>query len=132
MSRKTLWHFALLTLIVAILVTACGPKATPEPEEFVFGMIMVGPYNDHGWSEAHYEAGRYVEEHVAGARMIYLDKMNPADRPETTVEQQVDHPHYFRRFPGRHRSRRPEVSRCHLHQHLRRPRPGRRRPQKPG
>lgn len=90
MSRKTLWHFALLTLIVAILVTACGPKATPEPEEFVFGMIMVGPYNDHGWSEAHYEAGRYVEEHVAGARMIYLDKMNPADRPETTVEQQVD------------------------------------------
>lgn len=90
MSRKTLWHFALLTLIVAILVTACGPKTTPEPEEFVFGMIMVGPYNDHGWSEAHYEGGKYVEEHVAGARMIYLDKMNPADRPETTVEQQVD------------------------------------------
>jgi len=90
MSRKTLWHFALLTLIVAILATACGPKATPEPEEFVFGVIMVGPYNDHGWSEAHYEGGKYVEEHVAGARMIYLDKMNPADRPETTVEQQVD------------------------------------------
>lgn len=90
MSRKTLWHFALLTLIVAILATACGPKATPEPEEFVFGVIMVGPYNDHGWSEAHYEAGKYVEEQVAGARMIYLDKMNPADRPETTVEQQVD------------------------------------------
>ncbi len=90
MSRKTLWHFALLTLIVAILATACGPKTTPEPEEFVFGMIMVGPYNDHGWSEAHYEGGKYVEEHVTGARMIYLDKMNPADRPETTVEQQVD------------------------------------------
>ncbi len=90
MSRKTLWHFALLTLTMAILMTACGPKATPEPEEFVFGMIMVGPYNDHGWSEAHYEGGKYVEEHVAGTRMIYLDKMNPADRPETTVEQQVD------------------------------------------
>lgn len=90
MYRKTLWHFALLALTLVLLVTACGPKATPEPEEFVFGVIMVGPYNDHGWSEAHYEAGKYVEEQVAGARMIYLDKMNPADRPETTVEQQVD------------------------------------------
>ena len=90
MYRKTLWHFALLALTLVLLVTACGPKATPEPEEFVFGVIMVGPYNDHGWSEAHYEAGKYVEEQIPGARMIYLDKMNPADRPETTVEQQVD------------------------------------------
>ena len=90
MYRKTLWHFALLALTLVLLVTACGPKATPEPEEFVFGVIMVGPYNDHGWSEAHYEAGKYVEEQIPSARMIYLDKMNPADRPETTVEQQVD------------------------------------------
>ncbi len=23
-----------------------------------FGMLLVGPYNDHGWSQAHYEGGR--------------------------------------------------------------------------
>jgi simple sugar transport system substrate-binding protein len=51
---------------------------------------MVGPYNDHGWSEAHYEAGKYVEAHLPNSKMIYLDKLNSADRPETTVEQAVD------------------------------------------
>ena len=30
--------------------------------ERIFGVILVGPYNDHGWSEAHYNAGKYAEE----------------------------------------------------------------------
>lgn len=57
-----------------------------EGEPFVFGMLLVGPYNDGGWSQAHYEAGKYVEE-KAGATMVYLDKVNPADRPGTTPDQ---------------------------------------------
>jgi len=51
-------------------------------------MILVGPKNDHGWSQAHFEAGKYVEQQL-GARMIVIDKVNPADRPETSVEQVV-------------------------------------------
>ncbi len=58
-------------------------------EELTFGMILVGPENDRGWSQAHFEAGQYVEE-LLGATMISLDKVNPSDRPETTVEQVVD------------------------------------------
>jgi simple sugar transport system substrate-binding protein len=65
-------------------------KAPTGDEEFVFGMILVGPFNDHGWSEAHYNGGKYIEEHLPGSRMIYLDKVNPADRPEMTLEQAVD------------------------------------------
>lgn len=57
-----------------------------EGEPFVFGMLLVGPYNDGGWSQAHYEAGKYVEE-KSGATMVYLDKVNPADRPGTTPDQ---------------------------------------------
>jgi simple sugar transport system substrate-binding protein len=49
-------------------------------------MLLVGPYNDNGWSQAHYEAGLYVEEKL-GAKMIYLDKVNPADRAGTTPDQ---------------------------------------------
>ena len=89
MSRKTIWKSLAVLFIVALLASACGPK-TEEAREIIFGVILVGPYNDHGWSEAHYEAGRYVEEKLPGAKMIYLDKMNSADRPETTLEQQVD------------------------------------------
>ncbi|MDY0020716.1 MAG: BMP family ABC transporter substrate-binding protein, partial [Anaerolineae bacterium] len=91
MSQKILSRVVILTLLLALVVSACGPKVTEEPEgEFVFGVIMVGPYNDHGWSEAHYEAGKYVEAHLPNSKMIYLDKLNSADRPETTVEQAVD------------------------------------------
>ena len=60
-----------------------------EMEDFTFGMILVGPENDRGWSQAHREGGEYLAEQL-GATMIVLDKVNPADRPETTVEQVVD------------------------------------------
>jgi simple sugar transport system substrate-binding protein len=63
-----------------------APTEAPAMEEFVFGMLLVGPYNDHGWSQAHYEAGLYVEENL-GAKMVYIDKVNPADRPGTTPDQ---------------------------------------------
>ncbi len=58
-------------------------------EGFTFGMILVGPENDRGWSQAHFEAGKYIEE-TTGAKMISLDTVNPADRPETSVEQVVN------------------------------------------
>jgi len=67
-----------------------GQIALAEDEPFTFGMLMVGPYNDKGWSQAHYEAGKYVEKKSPGAKMIYLDKVNPADRPGLTVPQIVN------------------------------------------
>ncbi len=48
---------------------------------------MVGPYNDHGWSQAHYDAGQYVENNVSGAKMVYIDKANSSDRPGTDPAQ---------------------------------------------
>ena len=42
-----------------------APATEAPAEPFVFGMLLVGPYNDHGWSQAHYEAGQYVEEKLA-------------------------------------------------------------------
>jgi simple sugar transport system substrate-binding protein len=58
-----------------------------EPKELTFGMVLVGPYNDGGWSQANYEGGLYVEQKMPGAKMVYVDKANTADRPGTTVEQ---------------------------------------------
>ena len=57
---------------------------------FTFGLLLVGPYNDHGWSQAHFEGGRYVEKMIPNAKMIYIDKVNPADRPGITIPQLVD------------------------------------------
>jgi simple sugar transport system substrate-binding protein len=52
-------------------------------------MILVGPQNDRGWSQANYEAGQYMVDRL-GAKMIVLDKVNPSDRPSTSVEQVAD------------------------------------------
>ena len=94
--KSKFWRILVLLLVVVMILAACGQKATPTPEAtqapaptkqpFVFGMLLVGPYNDHGWSQAHYDAGKYVEEKL-GVKMIYVDKVNPADRPGTTAEQ---------------------------------------------
>jgi len=97
-ARGRLSLLVPLLAVMALVAAACGGDGTDETsasasasasgEPLVFGMILVGPQNDHGWSQAHFEAGQYLEEKL-GAQMIVLDKVNPADRPETSVEQVV-------------------------------------------
>ena len=65
--------------------TALGADTT-----YTFGLLLVGPYNDHGWSQAHFDGGNYVEKMMPGVKMIYIDKVNPADRPGVTIPQLVD------------------------------------------
>jgi simple sugar transport system substrate-binding protein len=111
--------FLLVTLLfLMVFVAACG--ATPDTGEnngsendeamnntandeaaddtaddvmmegIKFGMILVGPKEDRGWSQAHAEGGAYVEENLEGAEMIVFESLNPADKPEATVESVVD------------------------------------------
>lgn len=89
MARMRKLGALLAVLMLASLVlSACNTAGSDE--EFVFGVVLVGPQNDHGYSEAHYQGAKYAEERIDGARMIVLDKMNSADRPGTTMEQVVD------------------------------------------
>ena len=101
MSKK-LWSMIAVLMVATMIISACPPAATPAPtqapaakptdvpaapaKQFTFGMILVGPQNDKGWSQAHFEAGQYLEKKL-GAKMITIDKVNPADRPGTTVDQ---------------------------------------------
>jgi simple sugar transport system substrate-binding protein len=80
--------FRSLSLVVLMLgIVAIVPAVAQD--EFTFGMILVGPQNDGGWSQAHYEGGKYVEEHIPGAKMLVFEKLNPADSPEVTLESVV-------------------------------------------
>ncbi len=72
----------------AAATTAPTAAATAQP--VVFGMILVGPQNDHGWSEAQYTAGQYIEKNLPGTKMVSLDKVNPTDRKGVTFDQVVD------------------------------------------
>ncbi len=86
-------RLVILLVLVALLAAAAGrvtEQAVAQEEEFVFGMVLVGPRNDHGWSEAHYTAGQYVEENIPNTRMVFFESLNPADAPETTLAQVVE------------------------------------------
>ncbi len=80
-----------LTKIIALIAAAAVFLPTGAGAgTFRFGLLLVGPYNDRGWSQAHYEAGRRIEKELPGTEMIYIDKVNPADRPGVTIPQLVD------------------------------------------
>ncbi|MFV9504962.1 MAG: BMP family lipoprotein [Oscillochloridaceae bacterium umkhey_bin13] len=97
--RQLSVRVGVLLVVLLGLLAACGqtPAATPPTtvpaapaEEFVFGMVLVGPTNDGGWNQAHFDAAAYVEANVPGTRFIFIDKVNPADRPNVTVEQAIE------------------------------------------
>ncbi len=74
----------------AALVCCLALPALAADKPLIFGLLLIGPYNDKGYSQAEYEGGKYVEEHLAGSKMLYLDKVNPSDRPGFTIPQLVD------------------------------------------
>ena len=83
---------SLITLIraAALCCLLALPASALAATEFPFGLLMVGPANDHGWSQAHFEAGKTIEKNLPGAKMLYIDKVNPADRPGITIPTLVD------------------------------------------
>ncbi len=68
--------------------SAASPAASPA-SDLTIGMVLVGPKNDAGWNQAHYEG---IEEAVkqTGTKLEYIDKVNPADRPNVTGAQVAD------------------------------------------
>jgi hypothetical protein len=97
-------YVALLAVAVMLVLSACGPAATPTvapatevptmvpptaaptsvptmapptatPQPFVFGMLLVGAKNDNGWSQATYDGGLYVEQQISGSKMLYLENV---------------------------------------------------------
>jgi simple sugar transport system substrate-binding protein len=77
------------TFLLSLSAFAPAPASAGQ-KPFTFGLLLVGPSNDRGWSQAHFEAGHYVENKIPGTRMLYIDKVNPADRPGVTIPQLVD------------------------------------------
>lgn len=104
--NRTLIRWLGCLLLASALLSACGGTGTtaeptapggaagatsaPAGEEYIVGMVLVGPPNDGGWNQAHVEASKYVEAEVPGTKFIYVDKVNPADRPNVKVEQVID------------------------------------------
>ncbi len=97
---KRLTGLAALSLVLG----ACGnstPTNSPTAGQssastqqtdgkFKVGLILVGPRNDAGWSQAHYEGIEYVTQKQPDVALEYVDKVNPADRPNIKGSQVAD------------------------------------------
>ncbi len=100
MLDKKLWTLATLTIVPALVVTACGgaaagPTATPEvvggfqiptieAGKFNVAMVLIGPHDDGGWSQAHFEGLEYVEKNVPNVHTAYIELV-----PEGAEAEQV-------------------------------------------
>jgi len=84
--KKT--RMMLLSLVAAWLLAL--PWTSAQADDYPFGLLLVGPANDHGWSQAHFEAAKEIEKELTGTKMLYIDKVNPADRPGVTIPMLVD------------------------------------------
>jgi simple sugar transport system substrate-binding protein len=73
MIKNRIWIVASLLIALSFALAACAPAATFKGLNF--GMLLVGPRNDGGWSQAHYDAGLYVEKKLPGAKMQYLENV---------------------------------------------------------
>ncbi len=80
----------LSILLMSLVLVAVLILPAAAQDDLVFGVVLVGPNDDRGWSTSHYEAGLYVEENMPGATMLFFESLNPADSPETTLMDVVE------------------------------------------
>ncbi|MFN2274772.1 MAG: BMP family ABC transporter substrate-binding protein [Anaerolineales bacterium] len=96
MSRSKMLGLVVLTAILALVLAACGGgAATPEvvggfeipaveEGKFNVAMVLIGPHDDGGWSQSHYEGLEYVAENVDNVHVAYVENV-----PEGTESEQV-------------------------------------------
>src|SRR5512138_3221537 len=103
MRKSLLLVFALLT-VFSLVLSACGPKAVaptqaatqapaqsgglqiPDIEQGKFNVawVLIGPHDDGGWSQAHYEGLEYVQKNVPNVHTAYIENV-----PEGADSEQV-------------------------------------------
>ena len=98
--------FLFLAIVATMILAACGapaPAATQAPApaatepaaggfqipdvqdgKFNVAMVLIGPHDDGGWSQAHYEGLQYVEKNVENVHTAYIENV-----PEGADSEQV-------------------------------------------
>jgi basic membrane protein A len=96
MQPRNLWLLTGLVAVGAVIFAGCGPAAaTPEVvggfeipaiEEGMFNvaMVLIGPHDDGGWSQAHYEGLQYIEANVPNVHVAYIENV-----PEGADSEQI-------------------------------------------
>lgn len=91
MMIKHLWRTMALLAVLSMLLAACGPEKVggfeiPDVQDgkFNVAMVLIGPHDDGGWSQAHYEGLLYVKENVPNTHVAYVENV-----PEGADSEQI-------------------------------------------
>ena len=109
MLKKRLSFVPVVLVALALILSACQQPAAPtatqapavapttapdtggafqipeiESGKFNVAMVLIGPHDDGGWSQAHYEGLAYVEKNVPNVHVAYIENV-----PEGTESEQV-------------------------------------------
>jgi basic membrane protein A len=95
LSKQVRWLFAILMILVLALgacggaeeeVTEEGGFSIPAAEEGKFNVaaVLIGPHDDGGWSQAHYEGLEYIADNVSDVHIAYVENV-----PEGSESEQV-------------------------------------------
>jgi basic membrane protein A and related proteins len=95
MHKKVLSYLVPLLITMSLLLSACGGAAEPEEvggfqipaiekDKFNVAMVLIGPHDDGGWSQAHYEGLEYVKENVDNVHVAYIENV-----PEGADSEQI-------------------------------------------
>jgi len=99
MTVRRLWTLLGMLAALSLLVSACGtPAAAPteapatgglqipdvQAGKFNVAFVLIGPHNDGGWSQAHFEGIEYVQKNVANVNTAYIENV-----PEGAESEQV-------------------------------------------
>ena len=95
MSSNRMWRSVGLLVLAALALAACAGEATPEVvggfeipavDEGMFNvaMVLIGPHDDGGWSQAHYEGLEYIAANVDNVHTAYIENV-----PEGADSEQI-------------------------------------------
>jgi basic membrane protein A len=93
LSKKGTWALVIV-LLLSLVISACGEE---EPEvvggfeipatqdgKFNVAMVLIGPHDDGGWSQAHYEGLEYIRDNMDDVHVAYIENV-----PEGADSEQV-------------------------------------------
>lgn len=89
-------HKRLGVAAMSLLLGACANASSPTAPtangapEFTVGMVLVGPKQDAGWNQAQFEGVQAALKSLSPTKFEYVDKVNPADRPNVKGSQVAD------------------------------------------
>ena len=93
MKSKLFWRVIAGLMILAFALSACGPATEKvgefeipnvEKGKFNVAMVLIGPHDDGGWSQSHYEGLDYVSKNVQDVNVAYIENV-----PEGADSEQI-------------------------------------------